>query len=251
MFFSSKLNKFENLRHCFFSRKNGVSEGYYKSLNCGMGSNDKKKNVLKNLEIVCEKIECKKDSLITLNQRHTNKVIHFKNKISVKNKLTADAIVSEVKNIGISILTADCAPIFIFDPIKKIIAVAHTGWRGAYKKILIKIIKKLIILGSKKENIITAIGPCIAQQNYEVKQNFKTKFLKQAKKNKKYFKIIKKKIYFSLRDYIKGQLKDLGIINIEIIKKNTYNRKNNFYSFRRSKKNNHDYGRNISVIMIK
>ena len=111
MFFSSKLNKFENLRHCFFSRKNGVSEGYYKSLNCGMGSNDKKKNVLKNLEIVCEKIECKKDSLITLNQRHTNKVIHFKNKISVKNKLTADAIVSEVKNIGISILTADCAPI--------------------------------------------------------------------------------------------------------------------------------------------
>ena len=60
MFFSSKLNKFENLRHCFFSRKNGVSEGYYKSLNCGMGSNDKKENVLKNLEIVCEKLNVKK-----------------------------------------------------------------------------------------------------------------------------------------------------------------------------------------------
>ena len=116
---------------------------------------------------------------------------------------------------------------------------------------MIKIIKKLIILGSKKENIITTIGPCITQQNYEVKQDFKKKFLKQAKKNKKYFKIVKKKIYFSLRDYIKGQLKDLGIKNIEIIKKNTYNRKNNFYSSRRSKKNNHDYGRNISVIMIK
>ena len=84
-----------------------------------------------------------------------------------------------------------------------------------------------------------------------MKQNFRIKFLKQAKKNKKYFKIIRKKIYFCLRDYIKGQLKDLGIKNIEIIKKNTYNRKNNFYSFRRSKKNNHDYGRNISVIMIK
>ena len=168
-----------------------------------------------------------------------------------KIKLKGDGLITNKKNIALGILTADCAPVFIFDPIKKVIAVAHAGWKGAYKKIIIKIIKKLIILGSKKENIIATVGPCIAQQNYEVKQDFKTKFLKQTKKNKKYFKIIGKKIYFSLRDYIKGQLKDLGIINIEIIKKNTYNRKNNFYSSRRSKKNNHDYGRNISVIMIK
>ena len=47
MFFSKKLKEFENIRHCFFSRKNGFSEGYYKSLNCGLGSNDKKENVLK------------------------------------------------------------------------------------------------------------------------------------------------------------------------------------------------------------
>ena len=58
MFFSKKLEKFENLRHCFFSRKNGVSKGYYESLNCGSGSNDKKENVLKNLEFVAEKISC-------------------------------------------------------------------------------------------------------------------------------------------------------------------------------------------------
>ena len=56
MFFSEKLGKFKNLRHCFFSRKNGVSEGYYESLNCGLGSNDKKENVLKNLEFVAKKI---------------------------------------------------------------------------------------------------------------------------------------------------------------------------------------------------
>ena len=56
MFVSEKLKKFKNLRHCFFSRKNGVSEGIYKSLNCGLGSNDVQKNVLKNLEIVSKKI---------------------------------------------------------------------------------------------------------------------------------------------------------------------------------------------------
>ena len=98
MFFSKKLQKFKNLRHCFFSRKDGVSQGIYESLNCGIGSYDKKENVLKNLELVSEKIGCKKDLLITLNQKHSNKVIYFKNEIDVKNKLHGDAIISKVKN---------------------------------------------------------------------------------------------------------------------------------------------------------
>ena len=249
MIVSKKLSKLKEISHGFFDSKGGVSKGIYKSLNCGMGSGDKKKNINKNLIIVSKKLSFKKKNLILLNQIHSSKFFVIKN--IPKIKLKGDGLITNKKNIALGILTADCAPVFIFDPIKKVIAVAHVGWRGAYKKIIIKIIKKLIILGSKKENIITTVGPCIAQQNYEVKQDFKTKFLKQTKKNKKYFKIIGKKIYFSLRDYIKGQLKDLGIKNIEIIKKNTYNRKNNFYSSRRSKKNNHDYGRNISVIMIK
>ena len=121
MFFSSKLNKFENLRHCFFSRKNGVSKGYYESLNCGSGSNDDKENVLKNLQLVSKKIACNSNFLITLNQKHSNKVIYFENEKSVKNKLTGDAIVSKVKNIGISILAADCAPLLFYAPKTKII----------------------------------------------------------------------------------------------------------------------------------
>ena len=75
MFCSSKLNKFNNLKHRFFSRKNGVSKGYYESLNCGLGSGDEKKNVLKNLELVSSKINCQKKFLITLNQKHTNQAV--------------------------------------------------------------------------------------------------------------------------------------------------------------------------------
>ena len=92
MFYSSKLNKFKNLKHCFFSRKNGVSKGYYESLNCGLGSDDEKENVLKNLEFVGSKINCKKESLITLNQKHTNQVAHFKDEISVKKGCSRDKI---------------------------------------------------------------------------------------------------------------------------------------------------------------
>ena len=65
MFFSKKLQQFKNIKHCFFSRKNGFSKGDYESLNCGLGSSDKKESVLKNLEMVSEKIGCTKELLIT------------------------------------------------------------------------------------------------------------------------------------------------------------------------------------------
>ena len=142
MFFSKKLEEFKNLKHCFFSRKNGVSKGYYESLNCGLGSEDKKENVLNNLEFVAKKITCNKKSLITLNQRHTNKVIYFENKSDVKNKLLVDAIISKVKNVGISILAADCAPIFFYDPKNKIIACVHSGWKGALNGIIKNTVEK-------------------------------------------------------------------------------------------------------------
>ena len=251
MILSKKLKKFNNIKHGFFSRKGGVSLGIYKSLNCGIGSLDKKKNVLKNLNIVASKIGCSKKKLVLLNQTHSNKFYFIKKNYKFNKKIKADAFITNINKIGISILTADCAPILFYDNKKKIIGAIHAGWRGAYKKIIIKIVKFLIKKGSNLNNLYFVIGPSIAQKNYEVGNEFKKRFLKQDTKNKKFFKYIKNRISFSLNDYIKGQLEALGIKNIEIIKKDTYNRKNNFFSSRRSKKNKHDYGRNISVIMIK
>ena len=81
MFFSKKLQKFKNLKHCFFSRKNGFSKGHYTSLNCGLGSGDKKENVLKNLNLVSQKIGCKDELLITLNQTTATKLCILKMKV--------------------------------------------------------------------------------------------------------------------------------------------------------------------------
>jgi len=212
MFFSKKLQKFENIKHCFFSRKRGISQGIYESLNCGLGSDDNKENVLKNLELVSNKINCKKDSLITLNQKHTDLVIHFKNEISVKNKLTADAIVSEVKNIGISILTADCAPILFYDPKKKIIGCAHSGWKGALNGIIKNTIKKFNELNSDNNDLIAVIGPCISNKNYEVKKDFFDKFISQDKNNEIFFKLADdEKLLFDLRGFINKEILKLGI----------------------------------------
>ena len=252
MFFSLKLSKYENLKHCFFSRKNGVSEGLYKSLNCGIGSNDKKENVLKNLEIVGNKIRCKKESLITLNQNHSNKVVFFDTKESIKNKLSADAMVTKIKNIGISILTADCAPIFFYDPKEKIIGCAHSGWKGALNGIIKNTVKQFNELNSKNENLIAVIGPCIKKENYEVGDDFYNKFISQDKKNKIFFnKKNELKYFFDLRGFINMEIMNLNINNIENIEMDTFSEKDLFYSYRRSQfSKEKDYGRCISVILI-
>ena len=246
---SKNLQKFKNIKHGFFDNLGGVSNGIYKSLNCGIGSNDKKKNIIKNLKIVSNKIGVKK-KIILLHQLHSNKIF-FIHKIS-KKKLLGDGLITNIKNIAIGILTADCAPIFLFDPKMKIIAAIHAGWKGAYKKIVYKTIDDLKKKGSNIRDLIAVIGPCISKYKYEVKKDFLKKFTKQNKKNIRFFTFKEKKIFFSLNEYIKNQLKNIGISNIEIINKDTYLRKNNFFSYRRSIKNKYyDYGRNISVIMIK
>ena len=252
MFFSKKLQKFENIKHCFFSRKNGTSQGIYESLNCGLGSNDNKDNVLKNLEIVSKKVGCEKESLITLNQKHSNKVIYFEKKTDVKNKLLGDAIISKVKNIGISILAADCAPILFYDPKKKIIACAHSGWKGALNGIIKNTVKKFNELNSKNEDLIVVVGPCIKKQNYEVKIDFFEKFTAQDKKNDFFFeKINSEKYNFDLRSFINKEILDLNVKNIENIEMDTFSNKDFFYSHRRSALNKEkDYGRCISVILM-
>ena len=187
MFYSKNLNKIHNIKHCFYSRKNGFSKENYESLNCGLGSIDKKESVLKNLEYVSNKMGCKKESLITLNQIHSKNVVHFDNESSVKNKLTGDSIVSEVKNIGIGILTADCAPVLAYDPTRSIIAAIHIGWKGAIKNILSNTIYEFKNMGSNIKNINIAIGPCIGPKSYEVEEDFFNKFTNIKIQNKKYF----------------------------------------------------------------
>ena len=247
---SQKLRKFKNIKHGFFNSIGGVSSGLYKSLNCGIGSKDKKINIINNLKIVCKKISVKQNKLVLLRQIHSNKTYYLK-KIP-KKKLVGDGLITNSKNVAFGILTADCAPILFYDYKRNIIGAVHAGWKGAYKKIIKKMINYFKKKGSKVNDLYAIIGPCISQSNYEIKEDFRKKFLNQSQANKRHFRRENNKIYFDLKGYIFQQLKNIGIKNIEIIKKDTFDPKNKFFSARRSLKNKiDDYGRNISIIMIK
>jgi hypothetical protein len=252
MFFSEKLKKFKNINHCFFSRKNGFSKGNYLSLNCGLGSGDKKENILKNLNLVSKKIGCKDEVLITLNQVHSNKVLYFENENFLKNKLTGDAIVTKIKNIGIGILAADCAPILLYDHSRKIIGCIHSGWKGALNGVIKNTLNKFKELNSNINNLIAVVGPCIGKKNYEVKIDFYEKFVSQNIKYEKFFeKTIEDKYVFDLRGFVNKELSDANIENIENIEMDTFSEEEFFFSYRRSRLNNeNDYGRCISVILM-
>ena len=252
MFFSKNLKKFENLKHCFFSRKEGFSKGCYESLNCGLGSKDDTATVLKNLEFVSKKIGCDKQSLITLSQVHSNKVLYFENISQIKNKMEGDAIVTKIKNVAIGILAADCVPILFYDPLKKIIGCAHAGWKGALNGIIENTIQKFYDLGSKSNDLFVAVGPCIGQKNYIVKKDFFNKFNQQNKDHEIYFdKINHNKYMFNLRGFVNNEISKYNIQNVENIKKDTFSDKEFFFSYRRSILNkDKDYGRCISVILM-
>ena len=179
---SKKLKKTKGISHGFFNKNGGKSKGIYKSLNCGLGSNDKKINIKKNLKLLKIKLGKKSKNIFLIHQIHSNKFIYInKNRKILKKKIKADAVVTDQKKLPIGILTADCVPILIYDN-KKIIAAIHAGWKGAYKGIINKVIKFMIKKGCKRKNIYAAIGPCISQKNYNVKEDFLKNLLKKTKK---------------------------------------------------------------------
>jgi len=248
---SKKLSKFKNIEHAFFDKLGGKSTGIFKSLNYELNSLDNKKNILKNLAIISNKIKIKNKKIILLNQIHSNKFHYIGMHSKLNNKFEGDALVTDKKNTPIAVLTADCAPVLIYDNSKKMIAAIHAGWRGSYKDIVKKVVKFMIKKGCSPRNITAVVGPCISGNNYEVKEDFIKKFIKKDKKNVIFFKKNNNKNYFSLNKYVHFQLNSLNIKKIDIINKDTFNPKNNFFSARRSNSlNENDYGRNISIIMI-
>ena len=103
MFNSKKLSKFSEISHGFFNKNRGVSEGIYKSLNCGIGSKDKKINVKKNLKIVKKKINKKSKEIFLVKQIHGNKFVFLSENTKIKNRsICADAIITEKKKFSYS-----------------------------------------------------------------------------------------------------------------------------------------------------
>ena len=250
MFYSSNLKKINQIRHCFFSRKNGNSSGIYKSLNCGVGSKDKKQIVEKNLCIVAKNLNVKREKLVLMNQTHSNKVSILNNE-NEKIRIDADAILTKKIDLALGVLTADCAPILIYETKKEIIGCIHAGWKGAIGGIIENTIDKVIKMGGDTKSIVAAVGPCISQESYEVKKDFYLEFKENIENSDSFF--IRKgnsSFLFDLRAFVTKKLNKNGVLQVDNINLDSFTMTDEYFSHRRAKKlGENDYGRCISVIM--
>ena len=250
MFIFEETNKYPQIKCAFFSRKKGISNGIYKSLNCGLNSKDKESNILKNRIIALKKIGLNKKELIIPNQTHSNK-IKIVDENSIGKNIKADGLLTQSNKIVLGILTADCAPIFFFDCKKNIISAIHAGWRGAKNGIIKNTIKLMLECGSKLNNIISCIGPCLGKESYKVNNDFFRKFIIESSKNKEFFSIKNNEMNFDLKSYIIEKIKNYGVKKVLFRSFDTFKDKKNFFSYRRSLiSKEKDYGRCLSVISI-
>ena len=250
MFYSKKFKKFNNVRHCFFSRKGGFSKGIYKSLNCGKVSKYNKKNLFRNLSFVSKKMRVNQKKLALMYQTHSNKVIIITKKNKNLKKFNSDALITNLRGVALGVVTADCVPIILYDIKNQIIACIHAGWKGASSGIIENTVKKIKKLNSKNK-IFASIGPCIGVKSYEVDLNFYKRFIAKSKNNTAYFlKKNKLKKFFNLRKYVNDKLVRLRV-KVDHVNHDTFKEKNRFFSYRRSQKlGENDYGRCISVISL-
>lgn len=245
-----------HLAHGFFTRKGGVSTGIYQSLNCGLGTSDKPESVTENRARVLNALGTSTGKLLTLYQVHSNQCLTVTNigKTPVWENAKMDAIVTNVPNLTIGVVTADCTPILFYDPYAKIVGAAHAGWRGAMNGILESTIHAMENLGGRRGDIIASVGPCIGQDSYQVGAEYYKSFLDHSELNEIYFKKDEKPDHyrFDLAGYVLGRLLNLRLGQIGHVPGDTCKDEAAFFSHRRATLNKEpDYARQISAIALK
>jgi purine-nucleoside/S-methyl-5'-thioadenosine phosphorylase / adenosine deaminase len=239
------------LRHGFFTRLGGVSDGIYASLNCGPGSADAESNVGQNRALVAELLEVPPNRLLTVYQKHgANAVVAD---TPWKTPPEADAIVTSEPGLAIGILTADCAPVLLCDAEARVIGAAHAGWRGALGGIVEAAVKAMEKLGAKPERIVAAIGPAISQEAYEVGTEFMERFVAQEPDGSAFFITDdgSGEPHFDLVGYVGERLARAGVSAVTDLGHCTYCEETRLFSYRRSQHHGEeDYGRQISAIVL-
>lgn len=240
--------KFNRIKYHFFSAKYGVSKYPYEALNCGLNTADIPRDVKQNRSLVKKKIGF--ENLFFLEQMHSNKVITLKSKKCLKSNYQGDGIVTKLTDVGLSILTADCAPIFFFDDVSKTVGACHAGWKGALNGILENTIHDMLQLGSLKQNIHVLIGPTIHKNSYQIRNDLESIIKKTDifSLDKKILVKRGKVLIFDLPLFIKNKLLLNGINKINDVNIDTYINKN-YFSHRRCMHNKIGLtGRQVSII---
>jgi YfiH family protein len=252
MLVSSLLAAIPGLRHAFFTREGGVSDGVYDSLNGGLGSRDDPANVAENRRRMAQRLGVAPSHFLNVHQIHSPDAIVATGPWESPARPKADAIVTRAEGLAIAVTTADCGPILLVDPKARVIGAAHAGWKGALTGILESTIDAMEKLGAERNSMVAAIGPLIRQPSYEVGNEFIERFIKADADNALFFLPGERDGHamFDLPGFIRMRLENAGVLMIDDLGADTY-ADERFYSYRRSvHRKEPDYGRLVHAIAL-
>ena len=235
--------------HGFLGRLGGVSTGIHAGLNVGWGSDDEREAIAENRRRAVAAV-LPDATLVTVHQVHSPDVVTVTEPWPDDARPNADALVTNRHGLLLGILTADCAPVLLADVEAGVIGAAHAGWKGALSGVTDATVAAMEALGAKRERIAAAIGPCIAQANYEVDDDFEARFVVADTFNARFFKLGREgHAWFDLEGYVAMRLEAAGVGTVEKLGLDTYADEPRFYSYRRAThRGEPGYGREIAVI---
>ncbi len=250
---SALLKGVPGIRHAYFTREGGVSEGIYAGLNGGLGSGDDPAKVIENRRRMAEAIAVAPSDFLTLYQIHSPDVAIVHEPWDTHTRPKADAMVTDRPGLALGVTTADCGPVLFVDPTARVIGAAHAGWQGAFRGVLEATLDAMEKLGASRDRISAALGPMLSQRNYEVGPEFVARFTAADSENVRFFAPAAREGHamFDLPAYIAARLKTAGVSSFDDLALCTYADPDRFYSYRRSvHRSEPDYGRNIHAIVL-
>jgi len=250
---AAALQTLDGIRHGFFTRSGGVSQGLYATLNGGIGSKDSPEHVTENRARMAKALGVLPDNFVSAYQVHSPDVVTVEKPWPSDQRPRVDGMVTKTPGIALGISTADCGPVLFADAQAHVIGAAHAGWRGALTGVLEATIGAMEKLGADRGRIVVALGPMIRQENYEVGPEFVTRFCEADETNMKFFTPSERKDHamFDLAGYAAMRLERAGVGTIEDLKLCTYAEPERFFSYRRmTKLGETDYGRHINAIAL-
>ena len=243
-----------DVRHGFFGRQGGVSQGVYASLNCALGTRDDPWAVAENRRRALAALTDNPDArLLSLYQAHTPDVVTVRELWETAARPRADGMVTDRANIALGIITADCIPVLFLDAKTRVIGAAHAGWKGALGGVLEATVSAMHELGAKPEHIRAAIGPCIGQASYEVGPEFLARFRDADPGSTRFFTPGSRTNHwqFDLEAYVAARLARAGVGDIEKLGACTYTRDSDFFSYRRAThRGETEFGHQFSAITL-
>lgn len=237
------------VRHAFFTRQGGVSQGVYTSLNVGVGSSDDAAAVGENRRRAAAHLG---GDLVTCYQIHSAVAVTADGPWPGAPP-QADAVVTATPGVICGALAADCAPILMADAEARVVAAAHAGWKGALTGVAEAAIAQMEALGARRDRMVAAVGPCIGPLSYEVGLEYVARFADADPAYARFFSegATPEKRQFDLPGFVLARLRAAGVGACEWVGRDTCAEADFFFSNRRAfKRGDPDYGRLLSAIVL-